>query len=89
MNLQSESEVSEVTLHFLPIETVYILICHGQNAPPWLVAIGQPWVLNVEDAVDELEVVGDLLIAFNVEALRRLSDGCLEVRHGQCKIVVW
>lgn len=81
MDLQSQAVVGEVPLHLVTVEPENVLVCDGKNATPRLVTLGQAGVMDVEDPIDEGEVVGDLLVAFDVEALGRLRDGCLEVRH--------
>lgn len=86
VNLERQPVMGKVRLHLVAIKAEDVLVRHGQNASPLLVAIGQPWVLDVKDAIHKGEVVGDLLVTLDVEALRRLRDGCFEIRHGDKRV---
>lgn len=85
MNLQVKTVVLKVLFDLLSVHIVDIEIRHGQDAPPMAIAVRQLGVLDIENAVEECEVVGDLLISLYVEALLRLGHGCLEVRHVEYK----
>jgi hypothetical protein len=84
VHFQLETIVLEVPLHLLSVHIVDVLVRDGEASLPLLVAVCEIGVLGVEDAVDEREVVFDLLVAFDVEAGvagvgGRLLDGGFEV----------
>lgn len=84
MNLQIQAKVLEILLHLLAIQRKDILVCDGEDSSPLLVAVCEVGVVGVEDSVDEGEVVFDLFVALDVEAVGGFLDGCFEVRHVEC-----
>lgn len=81
MDLKLQPVVLEVSLDLLAIHIVDIHICDGQHSAPMLVAVSQLGVFRVENSIEEGEVVGDSLVAINMEAILCLNDRCSEVRH--------
>ena len=76
-----EPVVFKVLLDLLSVYIVYIQVCDSQHSAPMFVALSQLWVPWVEDAVQESEVVGDLLVPVDMEAVLGLQNRCSEVRH--------
>lgn len=56
-------------------------IHHGQASIPPVKALGQLFIVWVENVVNEAEVVFDLLVAFHAGASFGLCDRCLHIRH--------
>lgn len=81
VNLELEIMVVEVFLHLLAIHVEDVGIHDGQGPAPALVAVGQLAIPLLEDTIEEGKVIFDLLIALDVKASLRLSDGGVEVRH--------
>lgn len=81
MNLELQAVVLKVLLHLGSIHAVDILVRDCKHSAPLLVAIGQLSVCQIKDAINESEVVGDLLVTLDMEALGSLRDGGLEIRH--------
>ena len=81
VHFELEPVVLEIFLDLLSIDIEDIEVCHGQDTAPTLVAVGQLGVLWIENAVKEGEVVRDLLVAINMEAVLCLGHGGSEIRH--------
>lgn len=67
MDLKLNVMMLEVCLHLLAIQIVDVEVRHGKTSLPLLVAISKVGVVDIKDAIDEGEVVFDLLVAFDVE----------------------
>lgn len=74
-----EVVVVKVRLHLLAIDVEDVQIHNSKAAAPALIAAGEVVVLGVKDSIEEREVILDLLITLDVEAVLRLNDGSLEV----------
>lgn len=79
MNLQSQVVVLEVLLHLMAIEIKCILTHDGQATTPSLIEAGHLRALELENAIQEREVMFDLLVILYVKAIRRVGDRSLEV----------
>lgn len=77
----------EVALHGLAVKIEDIGVHDSQTTTPLLVAVRKVAACRIKDIVNEGEVVFNLLVALNVEALASLGDGGLEVRHNSTKKV--
>lgn len=88
MNLELNLVVVKVPLHLGPVEVEDVEVHDGQAALPSRVALGELRVLDAEDAVEELEVVLDLLVARDGEALLGGLDGGFHVGHGGLRGVI-
>lgn len=89
MDLEFNAMVHEVCFHLLTVDVIDVQVGDSQTSVPSFVAVGKIGILNIEHAVDEREVIFDLLVTFDVEAdmTRRglgFSDSCFEVRHVGC-----
>ena len=73
--------VAEVLLHLCPVNVEDVQVHDGQTTAPPLVAVGQMDVLRIEDAIEEGEVVFNLLVALDVETSLGLNNRRFEVRH--------
>lgn len=69
----------EVLLHLLAIDVEDVQIHNSKAASPALVALGELGVLSVEYSIEEREVVFDLLVTLDMEAVLGLDDRSLEV----------
>ncbi len=74
MNLEVQSVMLEVCLDLFAVDVVDVQVRDRQDAAPTLIAFGELRVRRVEDAVEEGEVVGDLLVSVHVEAILGLDD---------------
>lgn len=83
MDVELDLVVVKVLLHRLAIDVENVHVHDGQAATPLLVAVGEIGSAGVEDIVDEGEVVLDLLVTFDVEAVRSLVDCSLKIRHDE------
>ena len=81
MHIKVNVVVVEVVLHPFAIDVEGVCVHDGQASSPFLVAICQIVSGGVEDIVDEIKVVFDLLVAFDVEAVWSFSDSRFEIRH--------
>jgi hypothetical protein len=85
VNLELNLVVVKVPLHLGPVEVEDVEVHDRQAALPSPVALGELGVLDAEDAVEELKVILDLLVARDGEALLGGLDGGFHVRHGGLK----
>lgn len=67
--------------------TKYVLVCDSQDTAPSPIAVREIRVGNIEDAIDECEVIFNLLIALDVETVFGLLDIRFEIRHSEIKIL--
>lgn len=81
VNLELQVVMLKVFLDLISVQIVYVQIGHGQHSAPTLETSGQLGVLGVEDAIEESEVVRNLLITLDVETVLRLEHGGFHVRH--------
>lgn len=81
MDAKLDAVVVEVGLHLLAVEVEDVQVHDGEAALPARVAVGQLTVLGVEDAVEELEVIFDLLVAADGEAVLGRLDRGFHVGH--------
>lgn len=81
MNLEIELVMIEVSLHLLAIDIVDVHIHDSEAASPFLVAIGEVGFGRIEYVVDEREVIFNLLVPLNVEAVGGLINSGFEIRH--------
>ena len=81
MDVEIDIVVVEISLHLLAIQIEDVQIHNGQATSPSLVAVGECLVAPVEDAIDEGKVVFDFLITLDMEAIGRLGNGSLKIRH--------
>lgn len=76
---EREVVVVKVCLHVLAIDVENVQIHNSKAAAPALIAVGKVVVLGVKDSIEEREVILDLFVTFDVEAVLRLNDGSLKV----------
>lgn len=69
MDRQGHVVVVEVGLHVFAIDIVDVQVHNGEATAPSLVAVGKLRVGGVEDAIHEGEVIFDLLVTLDVEAV--------------------
>jgi hypothetical protein len=86
MNLELNPMIIEISLHLLPVYFVDVEVCDSQAPIPSFVTISKVAILDIEDAIDEGEVVFDLLISFNMKSSMArggfgLFHSCFKVRH--------
>jgi hypothetical protein len=79
MNRQRQLVVVKVLLHLLAVDVVDVQVHDSQATAPALVALGQLVVGGVEDAIKEREVILDLLVSLDMEAVLGLDDGSFKV----------
>lgn len=75
--------VVKVLLHGVAVDVEDVQVHDGQAAAPFGVTVGQVTAADIEDVVDEAEVVLDLLVTLDVEAVWAFRHGCFQVRHGE------
>lgn len=73
--------VVKVLLDTVSVESKDVVVHDGETTLPLAVALGQLGVLDVEDAVEELEPVLDLFVAAYREAVGDWLHGGFHVRH--------
>lgn len=76
---QGQVVVVKVLLHLVTIDVEDVQVHDGQTPAPALIALGQIVVGRVEDAIEEGEVVFNLLVPLDMEAVLGLDDGSLQV----------
>jgi len=81
MDLELKLVVLEILLHLLAIYFVDIIVRYGENTAPPFIALGELRILGVKNAVHKSEVIFDLLVPLNMEAVLRLGNGSIKVRH--------
>lgn len=79
VNLEIQCVVFKILLDLVSIDIVHILVRYCQNSAPSLVACCQLGVFGIKDAIEKREVVGDLLVSFDVKAVLGLLDRCSKV----------
>jgi hypothetical protein len=67
VSYEFDSMMFEVVLHLLAIDVVDVLVGDGKTSSPFLVAVGEVLVVDIEDSINEGEIVLDLLVTLNVE----------------------
>jgi hypothetical protein len=86
VKLKVDAVVLKVPLHLLAIDIVDVDICYGETSLPALVAVGNVWVVEIKDTIDEGKIVFDLFVSLNMEA-GVTGQGCcrldcgFEIRH--------
>lgn len=83
MYIKLDVVMIEIFLHLLTIDIEDIQVHDSQAASPSLIQISKIAVIWVEDAIEEGEVIFDLLVAFNVKASLRLGDSCIKIGHDE------
>lgn len=81
VHFELEPVVLKVLFDLLSVHIVDVQVGDGQDSAPMFVALGELRVLRVEDAIEEGEVVRDLLIPIHVETILGFQDRSSEVRH--------
>lgn len=81
MDNQSNTIGLEILLHLCTVKGTDIDVCHGEAPTPFLVHICELRVLDIENAVKEREIIGDFLIALDMEASARFRYSCGKIRH--------
>jgi hypothetical protein len=79
VNRQGQTMVVKVRLHLLAVDVEDIQVHDSKAATPPLIAAGKLGVFGVEDPIKEREIILDLLVSFDMEAVLRLDNGCFEV----------
>ena len=69
----------EVLLHLLAIDVEDVQVHDSKAATPALIAAGKVVVLGVEHSIEEGEVILDLLVSLDVEAVLGLDNGSFKV----------
>ncbi len=81
MEHKTDAMMVKVTLHQRTIQFIHVEIHYSQTALPSLIALGQLRIGDVKDSVQEFEIILNLLISADREALLGGLDRSLEVRH--------
>ena len=77
MDIKIDVMMVEVLSQLGTIQSVHVLVHHRKTAAPFLVALRQFIVRSAEYIIDEGEIVFDLFVALDMEAVRPLLDrGC-------------
>lgn len=76
---QGELVVIKVLLHLSAVDVVDVQVHNSKAATPSLVAVCELGVGSVKDAIEEREVVLDLLVTLDMETVLSLGDGSFKV----------
>lgn len=74
---QLDAVVLEVIFHLLAVDIVDVDVGYSKTPLPLFVQVGKIGILDVENAIDEGEIIFNLLVSFNVESSVTGGGRCL------------